>query len=246
MQRAPATAAPRVFVDIGAHDGSSIAMAVEGGYAFDRLISVEPDPDMVAHLEKRFEAEVASGRYRVAPVGLSDRIGTARLFGDNSGGGASIVAGKFAPEDRTSREIALIDWPALLDQYGLRGARLWVKINAEGAEVPIVESILAEGGSGIESLVVDFDIVKSPFGAWAKWRTLRALRASGIPFRLAEEVFVKHGPRPRLHNWFSSFADLRDPPIPPRPAPLSKLIRMHYLDACSAIGIRLDMFKRRK
>jgi len=239
-------AGPKVFIDVGAHDGSSVAAALDGGYAFDRIVSAEPDPDMVAHLEARFAAEIASGLYQVAPVGLSNRNGSAQLFGDNTRGGASVIAGKFAGDNRNAREIVLIDWPTFKTQYGLDGARLWIKINAEGAEIPILESIVAEGGAGIEGLVVYFDIVKAPFGAWAKWRTLGALKRSGIPYALAENVLIKRGPRPRLHNWLSSFAELKSPPIPPDPPPLAKLIRMHYLDACSAVGIRLDMFKPRR
>ena len=42
--------APRVFVDVGAHNGGSIHSVVEGGYTFDRMVSVEPDPEMIAKL----------------------------------------------------------------------------------------------------------------------------------------------------------------------------------------------------
>jgi FkbM family methyltransferase len=240
----PADAA-RVFIDVGAHNGGSIAQVIEGGYAFDRMVSVEPDPEMIAALESRYAKEIAEDRYRVAPVGLSDHIGIAQLMGDNTLGGASMIAGKFAGGVGNVREIKLIDWATFLDDCDLRGARLWVKINAEGAEIAILDSILAEGGRNIESLVIFFDIVKSPFGAWKKWRVMRDLAHAGIPFLLAEHVLIKHGPRRRLHNWLSSFAALKTPPVPADPAPLSKLVRMHYLDAVSALGIRLTLFKRR-
>jgi FkbM family methyltransferase len=237
--------APRIFVDVGAHNGGSIHSVLEGGYTFDRLVSVEPDPEMIAALKTRFAKEIAEGRYQVAPVGLSDHIGAAQLMGDNSLGGASMIAGKFAAGVGNVREIKLIDWATFLKDYDLENARLWVKINAEGAEIEILDSILAEGGRNIESLVVFFDIVKSPFGAWKKWRVMRDLAQAGIPYLLAENVLIKHGPRKRLNNWLSSFPALKEPPIPADPPPLSKLIRMHYLDTCSALGIRLTLFKRR-
>lgn len=237
--------APRVFVDVGAHNGGSIHSVVEGGYTFDRMVSVEPDPEMIAKLNVRFADRIADGRYQIAPVGLSDHIGTAQLMGDNSLGGASMIAGKFEAGVGNVREIKLIDWATFLADYNLKDARLWVKINAEGAEIAILDSILAEGGKNIESLVIFFDISKSPFGAWKKWRVMRDLTHAGIPFLLAENVLIKHGPRPRLNNWLSSFADLKSPPAPADPPPLSKLVRMHYLDAVSAMGIRLTLFKRR-
>lgn len=239
----PATA-PRVFVDVGAHNGGSIFSVIEGGYTFDRMVSVEPDPEMIAALEKRFPQEIAEGRYQIAPVGLSDHIGTAHLMGDNTEGGASMIAGKFGAGAENVREIRLIDWPTFLKDYNLADARLWVKINAEGAEIAILDSILAEGGKNIESLVIFFDIVKSPFGAWKKWRVMRDLAHAGIPYLLAENVLIKQGPRTRLNNWLSAFHALKNPPIPADPPPLAKLVRMHYLDAVSALGIRLTLFKR--
>ncbi|MBK8542703.1 MAG: hypothetical protein IPL62_03475 [Caulobacteraceae bacterium] len=156
-----------------------------------------------------------------------------------------MIAGKFEAGVGNVREIKLLDWATFLADYNLKNARLWVKINAEGAEIAILDSILAEGGKNIESLVIFFDISKSPFGAWKKWRVMRDLTHAGIPFLLAENVLIKHGPRPRLNNWLSSFADLKSPPTPADPPPLSKLVRMHYLDVVSAMGIRLTLFKRR-
>ncbi len=237
--------AERVFVDVGAHNGGSIFSVIEGGYTFDRMVSVEPDPEMIAALQTRFAKEIAEGRYQIAPVGLSDHIGTAQLMGDNTEGGASLIAAKFGAGAGNVREIRLIDWPTFLADYKLTDARLWVKINAEGAEVAILDSLIAEGGKNVESLVIFFDIVKSPFGAWKKWRVMRDLAHAGIPYLLAENVLIKHGPRKRLNNWLSSFAALKSPPVPADPAPLSKLVRMHYLDVVSALGIRLTLFKRR-
>lgn len=238
-------APPRVFVDVGGHNGGSIHAVLEGGYAFDRMVSVEPDPEMIAALQARFAKEIAEGRYAIAPVGLSDHIGTAELVGDNTLGGASMIKSKFSEGVGNVRQIRLIDWPTFLADYDLKDARLWVKINAEGAEIAILDSIIAEGGKNIESLVVFFDIVKSPFGAWKKWRVMRDLNHASIPYLLAENVLIKHGPRRRLHNWLSSFSALKSPSIPADPPPPSKLIRMHYLDAVSALGIRLTLFKRR-
>lgn len=239
-------ARPKVFVDVGAHEGFSIATVIEGGYAFDRMISAEPDPDMVAMLKARFAKELADGRYQISTAGISNKSGMATLFGDNLHGSATMLANKKVSGENRARTIELIDWPTFLDRFDLRDARLWVKINTEGAEVAIIESIIAEGGRNVESLVVYFDIVKVPFGAWKKWRTIRALRKSGIPFFIAEDILVKHAPRPRMHNWLSSFADLRDPPLEPTKPPLRKLVRMHYHDICSALGLRSSLFWKRR
>lgn len=236
----------RVFIDVGAHNGATIAMALEGGYPFDRLISAEPDPDMVAHLEQRFSDDVATGRYQVAPVGLGKEVGTARLYGDNSGGGASVIATKFAPDARASREIQIVDWGAFLDRYSLRGAALYVKINAEGAEIDIVDSLLAHDRGEVQSLVVDYDIIKTPFGGWKKWRSVRALTRSGLTFQRSEDVFPKHGPRPGIHNWLSAIPELVNPPIPQDRPPFKRILRVRYLEVVSALGLRLNLFRRKR
>ena len=70
------------------------------------------------------------------------------------------IAAKFGAGASNVREIKLIDWPTFLRDYNLENSRLWVKINAEGAEIAILDSIIAEGGKNIESLVIFFDIVK--------------------------------------------------------------------------------------
>jgi FkbM family methyltransferase len=234
--------AEKVFVDVGGHNGPSVAAALD--YAFDRIVSLEPDPEMVLQLQKRFEAEIAAGKVQIVPFGLSDSCGSAQLYGDNTLGGSSIVSGKFQGHV-SARTINLLDWPTLVARQDLSRADLWIKINAEGAEVDIIRSLISSGARP-KGLVIYFDIVKAPFGAWKKWAAMSAMKRAGLDFTLAEQVLVKHGPRTRLHNWFSAFPELRNPAIASSPAPLSKIVRMHYLDLMSALGIRLTLFKSRR
>lgn len=236
----------KVFVDVGAHNGSTAINVLESDYPFDRIVSVEPDPDMVEFLTKRFEGFIASGQYVVAPAGLSNTAATVKLYGDNTGGGASIVAEKFPAHRRPEKTISLITWGDFLDQYGLREADLYVKINCEGAEIGIVESMLEHDAGNIASMVIDYDIIKSPFGGWKKWRSIKALRASPIPFELSERVFVKKSGRPFLDNWLGALRELRDPPLERIPPNGAQVARIKYLEVVSALGIRLDIFKKRK
>lgn len=236
----------KVFLDIGAHNGRTAAAVLGGDWPFDRIISVEPDRDMVAVLEARFADHIASGRYRVAPIGLSNGTGSAKLFGDNSGGGASLLSSKFGHDNRASRDITLLDWSTFASQYRLDAADLYVKINCEGAEVAIIDSLLDHGADNVKSLVVDFDIVKTPFGGWKKWRSVRRLRAAAIPYLLSEEVFFKSPKTGARENWLNSLPDLVDAPTPRIPPPFFRVLRVRYLEVVSALGVRPDLFKRRK
>ncbi|MEO1091746.1 MAG: FkbM family methyltransferase [Pseudomonadota bacterium] len=236
----------RVFVDVGAHMGSSAALALQPPFRFDRVISVEPDPQMVEVLRERFSAEREAGRYVVAPYGLGERCGEAELFGDNTGGGASLLAQKSPAAAGEGRRVSLLDWPSFSTRYQLDAAELFVKINAEGAEVPILKSMLASGARNVSRLVVDFDVIKVPFGAWQKWRTVRALRRNGIPFDLAEAVLLKRPGRHGLAGWFNSLPGVVETPVPAERASRLKRARMTYLECVSALGIRLDVFKARR
>lgn len=237
--------ASRIFVDVGAHLGSSAADALDNRYLFDKIISVEPDPFYVDHLMSRFAKEIAHGRYLVAPFGLSDRCGSAPLYGDNSGGGASLHASKFASDCRKCRNIETVNWDGLIERYDLGDADLYVKINAEGAEIAIIEAILASSYANIRRLLIDFDIVKTPFGAWAKWEAVRQLRDAEIEFDLVEDIVVKRSSRPGLHNWLMSIPEVAKCPVPPHKPAAHVHLRTRYRELVSAAGIRLDAFKIR-
>lgn len=236
----------RVFIDIGAHSGGSANTVMRAGYYFDRIISVEPDPEMVKHLETRFAPQIAEKKYQVAPYGLSKTTREAKLYGDNSRGSASLYAKKFAASNRAARPISLVDWDTFIRDYELEDAELFVKINAEGAEIDIIDSILASKHQNITSLYVDYDIVKTPFGGWKKWRSMRALRAAGINFVLKEWVGVKKGPRTGLNNWLCAFPQLNAKVYPSSPTSRFVKIQAAYRDIVSACGVRLDVLKVRR
>jgi FkbM family methyltransferase len=209
------------------------------------VISVEPDPEMVAALTRRFQREIDAGRYEIAPVGLSDKTGEALLYGDNSGGGASVVPTKGDIDKSIARKIDLIDWTTFCARYDLGEAKLFVKINCEGAEIEIIDSIIAANTGNIVSMVVDFDIIKAPFGGWKKWSAIRRMKHAGLSFHLSEDVFVKHGARNHFENWLFSCEQFRDPPVPLQPRNLHQVLRIRWLEIASAFGVR-DLLTFRK
>lgn len=90
----------RLFLDVGGHFGELVAVALAPEFAFDAVHSFEPDPKCVARIERDFATAIAAGRLCVHPVALGAEDREITLFGDNAGGGASIVAGMLSDDGR--------------------------------------------------------------------------------------------------------------------------------------------------
>ena len=234
----------KVFIDIGAHGGSTADAVFSSGLSFDRVISVEPDPEWVSKLSTRFAEKVADGSYLVAPIAISNRNGAMTLYGDNRGGGASLISSKVSSDDRGGIDVPVVDWPGFIEKYNLSDSDLYIKINCEGGEIMIVDSMLSQGGAQIKSMVIDFDIIKTPFGGWKKWSAIRRLKRAGIPYLLSEAVFIKHSGRSVIRNWLCALPEFCSPPEPRDPLNLQQYVRVKYLELVSAIGIKHDFLKK--
>lgn len=235
----------RVFVDLGAHAGSTVRSVFASRFDFDRVISVEPDPEMVTLLHEQFADKISTGKFIVAPVGVALKRGKLTLFGSNAGGGASLVSAKLPKSQRTGVSVDVISWGDFLDFYELHSSDLYVKVNCEGGEVEIIGSMVEHNCGQIKSMVIDFDIIKSPWGGWQKWSCLRQLRRAGIPYLLSESVFVKGSGRNYIENWLASLKEFSDPPVPRAPVNVHQFSRIKYLEVISALGMRHDFWKRR-
>jgi FkbM family methyltransferase len=235
----------KVFVDIGAHTGSSAVEALSKKYNFDRVISVEPDLEMVKILRTKLGDFIREGRYDVAPYGLSHNCRETILFGNNSGGGASLFRNKSRVQSSISQKIILRDWTFFVEDYRLANSLLFIKMNCEGAEVEIVNSILSSEHKNIISMVIDFDIIKVPFGAWKKWNAIRKLRSSNIQFFLSEDIFVKNSSRIAFENWLFSIPEIKNPTQQTVPRNNHQYLRIKWLELCSALGIPEIRFRKK-
>ena len=83
----------KLFLDVGGHYGELAEVALERDLAFDAVHTFEPDPECVARMQRAFAPAIEAGRLILHPVALGGEDGEITLSGDNSGGGASVVAG---------------------------------------------------------------------------------------------------------------------------------------------------------
>jgi FkbM family methyltransferase len=166
-------------------------------HAPERLILIEPSRSLAAGLRDRFEglAEVS-----VVNAALSDRLGTATLFGpDPESSLASLVRRESVHRhidfQRDCEHVAVIDFPELLRRTGVQSVDL-LKLDVEGHEYEILRGMPSElrgalrciqfefGGACIDSRVFFRDYWKllDP-----DFEILRLARTGVIPIRRYRE-----------------------------------------------------------
>lgn len=237
--------AKRIFLDVGGHLGQSVAVALDPAWRFDRVYTFEPDPEAVRAIQSRFSEAIASGRLVVKPVAVGDHDGEIQLFGDNSKGGASVVAGALA-EQGTPFSVPLIDINRFVAELG-PDTRLYIKLNCEGGEVAILERLsAAQSVETIAAILADFDVVKTGFGYYRKRRVMARALAKGLPVVLAERVMVGKTHAERLANWLSYHPEVAAPGRTPKPRPqlLKRRIKYGLRDLRSALGLNAPGYRR--
>jgi FkbM family methyltransferase len=167
----------RVFVDVGAHYGETLDVALDPQWAFDLVYSLEPAPQCA-----RVLAGFRDPRLRVQKIALSNRSGTAPLYGSGLLGG-SLYADKPQYEHAPTKMIDLeraSDW---FRKNIPEGADVFVKLNCEGSEADILEDLLDSGEiEKVTAFYVDFDIRKIPSQAHRQDQLEARLREKGVKF----------------------------------------------------------------
>lgn len=141
-----------VFVDVGAHDGQTIAEALR--YDFTRLYALEPMPAQFAHLASRF----GDPRLRLLCAGLAERGGRRPMYGSNDALEASLYPDNENVDADIVTECTFIEASEFFADNIGEDEETFVKVNCEGAEIEILANLIASGEIGkATSLLVDFD-----------------------------------------------------------------------------------------
>jgi FkbM family methyltransferase len=148
----------KIFIDVGGHEGDASLAALDPIFGFDMVYCFEPVRRCVEFISRR----IRNPHFEVRATALGDADGEARIYGPGS------VAGSLFSDhqhvDSTTVEICPVARAsAALAPLFAEGARVWMKLNCEGAEVPIVEDLMASGLLGrFESILLDLDARKIP------------------------------------------------------------------------------------
>lgn len=186
----------KVFLDVGAHVGETLAVVMQPAWGFDRIYAFEPAPGCWETLRK-----LADDRVTVLPYGLLDEDVELDLF-DTGEIGASIHAAKSvlgSAQPAQFRDAA--EW---FDRYLDASDEIVMKVNCEGSEVRLLRRLLETGQLGkVTALLVHWDIRKVPGAGDQADVLISELRSAGIPFRSAETIMFGRNVQDKTRNWLS-------------------------------------------
>ncbi len=149
----------KIFLDIGAHKGKVLRIALDKKYNFDKLYSFEPVKDSCGVIKRDYPND----RLIINYFGLLDKSCEQLVYSAGSKGG-SIFEEKPQPEkdkfptSELCKFVKASDWfreNLSTDDY------IVVKMNCEGAEVGILNDLLSSGEyDKIDHIMIDFDVGK--------------------------------------------------------------------------------------
>ena len=155
-----------LFVDLGANLGQGYAWFSKY-YKGDNVDfeMFEPNPNCLAELGKL--SVVRSGKVRLHGVGVGASAGSFKFYGldDSEGGkysqGGSIVeahnSDSYVPSNDSAIDVEVIDFSEYLSKKAESYEKIVVKMDIEGAEVELLEKMIAEGSIKlINILYVEF------------------------------------------------------------------------------------------
>jgi FkbM family methyltransferase len=148
----------RIFIDVGAHYGETLEVALDPAWGFDRVFLLEPAS--VCHsLLRKFRDR----RISVHPVALGATNGTATLYGAGLLGGSLFreKRQKARAQEIKTEQIQVVRASEWFETNIPDDAEVFMKFNCEGAECAIIDELLSAGlGPRLTSLYVDFDVRK--------------------------------------------------------------------------------------
>lgn len=140
---------PGFILDIGANIGC-VSVLFRAFYPRSTIFAFEPNRETFDFLCSNTSG---LGDFRAFPFGLFDRDCTARLY---RGKGASVTnsLGRSPFNSEDSEEVALRRISSVLDEQGIERINL-LKIDTEGAEVPILRDI-EDRLDRVEAIIVEY------------------------------------------------------------------------------------------
>lgn len=186
----------RIFLDVGAHTGETLAIALEPKYGFDKLYCFEPVKecaDVIRNLHNE--------RVEVCEYGLWNENSTGKIYNAKSKG-ASLFRDKFRNEVPV-RDIKLVKASEWFNQHLTSEDTVYVKINCEGSECVILDDLIHSGEyKKIAVLMVDFDVRKIPSQKHLMSEMKVKLNKLNIPkIFYIDEYNLGRG----THNYFTHF-----------------------------------------
>lgn len=187
---------PVIFLDVGTHEGHTLEEVTKPGYGWDAVHGFEPMPAQWKVAHKRF-GKLAD----VHPFGLWDRTGQTAVYGDNTMLEASIFSDKDDVDADVSTVCGMVRATEFFDT--LPDTPIVMKLNCEGAEVPILLDLCDSGRiHQCHAVMIDFDCRRVSSLAGQDTAVLDRLRDVGFDrYQLCEHVMVGDTHQQRIAHW---------------------------------------------
>jgi FkbM family methyltransferase len=194
----PIAETTRILLDVGAHYGETLDVALNPRWCFTRVVCFEPSGSSM-----RVLGAFRDARLQIVSAGLSNVTRSTALFGAGTLG-ASIYADK--PLDARAQEavetidlLRASDW---IRTYTAPGDAVYLKLNCEGSECDVLEDLLgSDMRTRIAAVYVDFDVRKIPSQAHREGHVREALAQAGVAYVTTAELGC-HGNR-AVEAWLS-------------------------------------------
>jgi FkbM family methyltransferase len=193
----------KIFLDVGGHEGQTLREILSGKYMFDVVYCFEPMPEQYNFLVKNYKSD----NTHIVNYGLLDNDVEAYIYGTNIDMGASIYSQKFDLDSPDHKTLCKFVNSTSFCKENIREDDLVImKLNCEGAEVPILKNLLESGQiHKFNNIMIDFDIRKVVGLQREEQDILNLFQEKGFNnFCLAENVMVGNSHESRIYNWLST------------------------------------------
>lgn len=148
----------KLFIDVGGFHGEASHAALDPRFGFDKVYCIEPVPECCDYIRTR----LSDSRLNIVQAALADRDGEASLYGPSTLAG-SLFSDHIHVDACASIHCKTIRASRFLEGIFQPGDRIWLKLNCEGSEIPVLEDLISTGWfARIESALLDFDAIKIP------------------------------------------------------------------------------------
>jgi FkbM family methyltransferase len=192
-----------VFLDVGCHNGQTLAEVTRPKYAFRTIFGFEPMPLQFTHLLRSYQTFF---NVQVFDYGLGDHTGITTLYGSNERFESSIYPDKNDVATIDQTDCTIVDAGNWFKRNVTEDDTVIMKINAEGSEIPIMYSLIDSGEIWkVSNVMLDFDCRKIPSMAHHEALLLSKLNEIGFTnFSLCDRVMRGATHQNRIGNWLST------------------------------------------
>ena len=193
----------KIFIDVGSHYGETVLEVVKSKYNFDKIFCFEPSKKCLPILNRIAKKD---DRVEVLNCGLSDKSYTSKLF-DSGSVAASVFEDAGGDPSDDIEEISLLDAGEWFRKNTDDDDVIVVKLNCEGSEVDIIESLLqADEFKKIYNILITFDVRNYSHLRHKEIRTRRELgRLKYNNYCFSDDTMVGSTHQKRINNWLSIF-----------------------------------------